>query len=697
MPLPSWLRRDLALMTNRFPLSPKYRDFINSTKGVRADFLEGTTASGKTTVGAGVKFMAMVSASPKKLHIIASKTTGTAEKNILQQDNGILDLHRTARYYGGGDKDFRLPHIKFEGKIIFVLGYDNRDKWKLVLGAQFGCVYIDEINTADIDFVREISTRNDYLMATLNPDDPSLPVYKEFVNRSRPYRKYAGEVPPEILAELKEPAAPGWRYWFFTFRDNLSLSEDDISRKMEAAPKGTKLYKNKILGLRGRATGLVFSNFERQRHCISRTRAKALVRQQKNRNQTEWFARFSAALDTSYSQQSPDTIAMSFIGITNLGRCILLAERVYNNAQLREPLAPSDTVREFRAFLDRNRQEWGVTTVILNKRGNPCPLCRPFCGKVFIDDVWSGGSAADGDYPLLSEAIEQGLYHPRCRDSHTTYFPELEEEAPLTKAEERRQEAEYEAQQKETNARRQGEKYDRLAEYSLDPENRRRYQARAGEWEKEKLILSKSNRDKPVSLSFSKKKQQSAPEWNKAIGPEIWPTKQRKAMWSAEWGTTGKRHEEARLYDAAGKRLFHKKGGAQEVQFTTAEIKQMRGGVLTHNHPGLDYGCFSPNDINMLRYGKLSEMRCVTPKGVFRIQHPGKWSKEINSLEKIESAYYDISNNTDGRFFERARLGEISFIDAENMAQEATVRELCNRFGIPFEFESWDSIREAIK
>lgn len=353
-----------------------------------------------------------------------------------------------------------------------------------------------------------------------------------------------------------------------------------------------------------------------------------------------------------------------------------------------------------RAYLQgegAKRQEWGVTTVILNKRGNPCPLCRPFCGKVFIDDVWSGGSAADGDYPLLSEAIEQGLYHPRCRDSHTTYFPELEEEAPLTKAEERRQEAEYEAQQKENNARRQGEKYDRMAEYSLDPENRRRYQARAGEWEKEKLILSKSNRDKPVSISFSKKKQQSAPEWNKAIGPEIWPTKQRKAMWSAEWGTTGKRHEEARLYDAAGKRLFHKKGGAQEVQFTTAEIKQMRGGVLTHNHPGLDYGCFSPNDINMLRYGKLSEMRCVTPKGVFRIQHPGKWSKEINSLEKIESAYYDISNNTDGRFFERARLGEISFIDAENMAQEATVRELCNRFGIPFEFESWDSIREAIK
>ncbi|MBE6876521.1 MAG: terminase, partial [Ruminococcus sp.] len=103
-------------MTNKFPLSQKYIDFINTTN-VRAEFLEGTTASGKTTVGAGVKFMRMVSASPKKFHILASKTTGTAEKNIISQDNGILDLHRNAQYFGNGDKEYKLPHIKFENKI----------------------------------------------------------------------------------------------------------------------------------------------------------------------------------------------------------------------------------------------------------------------------------------------------------------------------------------------------------------------------------------------------------------------------------------------------------------------------------------------------------------------------------------------------------------------------------------------------
>lgn len=79
-----------------------------------------------------------------------------------------------------------------------------------------------------------------------------------------------------------------------------------------------------------------------------------------------------------------------------------------------------------RAYLQgegQKRQEWGLHLVIMNKRGNPCPKCLPFVGKVLIDDVWSGGSKADGDYPLMSSAISAGLYHPRCKDSHTTYFP----------------------------------------------------------------------------------------------------------------------------------------------------------------------------------------------------------------------------------------------------------------------------------
>ncbi|WAX05212.1 hypothetical protein AC844P1_00001 [Anaerostipes phage AC844P1] len=343
-------------MKNSFPLSQKYIDFINTVNGVDADFLEGTTASGKTTVGAGVKFMNMVSRSRKKLHIIASKSTGTAEKNIIHSDNGILNIHKDACYYGNGDKNNKLPHIKFEEKIIYVLGYDNKDKWENVLGSQFGCVYIDEINTANIDFVREISTRNDYMMATLNPDDPNLPVYKEFVNRSRPYKKYKGDVPHEIMAELKEKPVPRWRYWFFTFKDNLSLTPEMIEKKIRSAPPGTKLHKNKIQGLRGKATGLVFPNFCRKKHVRSKEWLKRQIKNGKIK-----VKKVTAGLDTSYSSDSPDTIAMIFQIITECRKVITVDERVYSNKDLAVPLAPSDTVQNFIDFLERNRQEWGFS------------------------------------------------------------------------------------------------------------------------------------------------------------------------------------------------------------------------------------------------------------------------------------------------------------------------------------------------
>lgn len=348
--------RDLK---SSFPLSQKYIDFINTVDNVDADFLEGTTASGKTTVGAGVKFMNMVSRSEKKLHIIASKTTGTAEKNIIQQDNGILDIHKgSAKYHGNGDKDYKIPHIKFEDKVIFILGYGSREKWELVLGSQFGCVYIDEINTANIDFLREISTRNDYLMGTLNPDDPGLPVYKEFINRSRPYKKYRKDVPTEIMKDLKEEPVPKWRYWFFTFNDNLSLSDEDIEKKKRSAPKGTKLYKNKIQGLRGRATGIIFSNFTRKNNVRSTEWLKKRMADKKNPLK---FEIFSCGVDTAYSQESPDTISFIYQGITDKGQLIILDEEVYNNAELDIPIAPSDTVDRLIAFLDRNKDEWGFS------------------------------------------------------------------------------------------------------------------------------------------------------------------------------------------------------------------------------------------------------------------------------------------------------------------------------------------------
>lgn len=129
------------------------------------------------------------------------------------------------------------------------------------------------------------------------------------------------------------------------------------------------------------------------------------------------------------------------------------------------------------------RKEWGISTVILKKRGNACPKCLPFVGKVLIDDVWSGGSQSDGPYLLMSTAVAAGLYHPRCKDIHTTYFEGISTPgASYTKEELKQIEENYRKEQKQQYAKRQEEKFGRLAEFSLDADNRNKYKTKEKEW-----------------------------------------------------------------------------------------------------------------------------------------------------------------------------------------------------------------------
>lgn len=141
-----------------------------------------------------------------------------------------------------------------------------------------------------------------------------------------------------------------------------------------------------------------------------------------------------------------------------------------------------------RAYLTgegEKRKEWGVTTVIVKKRGNACPKCLPFCGKILIDDVWSGG-VPDGKHKLMSQAITAGLYHPNCKDIHTTYFEGITKYGePYTDTELKQIESDYNEGQKQKYAQRQAERFDRLEKYSLDDDNKKMYAARKEQWEKQ--------------------------------------------------------------------------------------------------------------------------------------------------------------------------------------------------------------------
>lgn len=123
------------------------------------------------------------------------------------------------------------------------------------------------------------------------------------------------------------------------------------------------------------------------------------------------------------------------------------------------------------------RKKLGNSLVYISKHGGACDKCSHWQGRIYIDDVWSGGKTKDGKYPLLSTAIDGGLFHPRCEHGSSTYYEGINNEPEeVTQARNNEHEDEY------TQAlQRQKRQYERLALGSLFPENVLNYQNKVNE------------------------------------------------------------------------------------------------------------------------------------------------------------------------------------------------------------------------
>ena len=122
---------------------------------------------------------------------------------------------------------------------------------------------------------------------------------------------------------------------------------------------------------------------------------------------------------------------------------------------------------------------------MITYRSSACPRCVKYIGKVFVDDVWGTvGAKENNKYPLLSSAISDGLYHPNCKDSHTTYFEGITKQRTMTKDEENETVRRYKLQQEQRYNERQIRKYKRLENGSISEENKSKYAAKRKEWQK---------------------------------------------------------------------------------------------------------------------------------------------------------------------------------------------------------------------
>jgi len=271
-----------------------------------------------------------------------------------------------------------------------------------------------------------------------------------------------------------------------------------------------------------------------------------------------------------------------------------------------------------RAYLTgegEKRKEWGIATVIMNKRGNACPLCLPYVGKVMVDDVWSGGKS-DGKHMLMSTAMKNGLYHPRCRDSHTTFFPGISSEgASYSRKDLKQIEDTYKSDQKDNYAKRQADKFKRLRDGALDEDNKKKYDVKYKEWAKQASTSKKKVNITDVAID--KIKDPGISEFSAAENAKI---KQFHEELLRVAKDTNNSNEVLGMYTMDSDSMLTVLGDESSVLASAnadARVFMMKAKdnsvIWSHNHP--KGSTFSYEDINSFLNTKVKSMTIVTNKG----------------------------------------------------------------------------------
>lgn len=127
------------------------------------------------------------------------------------------------------------------------------------------------------------------------------------------------------------------------------------------------------------------------------------------------------------------------------------------------------------------REEWDIEPLVLCSEYGACsPTCLPWQGRVYIDDVYGSPTKkmlSETQYERLSVAIGEGLFHPNCRHTLTTWFDGYSEK-PKEKRTDKEISENYKAEQKQRGIEREIRKQKRLRDACLTDEAKKQYDKR---------------------------------------------------------------------------------------------------------------------------------------------------------------------------------------------------------------------------
>ena len=247
----------------------KWRDVLKDDSQVI--FLEGPSQTSKTTLS-GVKLLKALLDSPEgqTIFYLCGESTPTLYRNFVEPETSITKLFPYVANYVGGQRggeriEVVVPYDnRRETKKIFFIGFNNKSAGNKILGGKPYLIFIDEINKAHDQFLKETFTRiqavGARLIATTNGDSPDKLCY-EYLNACRPLEKYENDVPQSTMNELLDtPAKEGWTYYFFGLDDRPNATKKWIEGMYTMHPEGSFEYNSKVLGIRSVVDGILYGH-----------------------------------------------------------------------------------------------------------------------------------------------------------------------------------------------------------------------------------------------------------------------------------------------------------------------------------------------------------------------------------------------------------------------------------------------------
>jgi hypothetical protein len=351
------------MIASDIKFTDKFKALLRSNK--RIIHCEGVTGSGKS-FQLGVKFFFKVFNSTKehKQFVIAASTSTVAEKMFIDNPASFYNIFRhickhQQQGVGGNRIIVETPTGR---KIVYLVGYDDKTRYKQILGLSVYGFLIEEIHTATSEFIREVFTRvyrNDgFLYTSSNGGMPDLTVYLDYLNKARPNPQFIQDVPESTLNYLMEKDADDdFEFWFYKFEDNTALSQELIDKMYSSHPVGTFEYNSKILGIRGFVEGAIYARY------LSKEKNMIPFSELYNPQSKYQFQKYTIGIDVG----STDFTVITLVGFTmGFKEIVVIDSKEINHVgsdeiwtkikELIDPYFPSINRYIYGAFIDSAAQ-----------------------------------------------------------------------------------------------------------------------------------------------------------------------------------------------------------------------------------------------------------------------------------------------------------------------------------------------------